>query len=161
MYLSEVFTWLESSAVAVYIRRSDFLFPALETVHILGFVVLAGSALMFDLRLLGFSKKTSVRAFAAHLLPWARRSLLLVIPSGFLLFVTEAVALSNSPIFGIKLILILLALLNAGFFHAFVFPTVHEWDALKHTPPLGRVAAILSIALWGSVIACGRFIAYT
>ena len=50
MQSSDVFEWLEYSSLAVYIRQSPLLFPAIEIVHIAGFIVLVGSAFLFDLR---------------------------------------------------------------------------------------------------------------
>ena len=116
MNVTDMFEWLESSSLAGYIRHSHLLYPVIEIIHIIGFVFLVGSAFLFDFRLLGVSKKIPVTDLAKHLLPWSRRSLLLVIPSGFLLFMTQATSLGYNKVFWTKLILILLAFLNAGFF---------------------------------------------
>jgi hypothetical protein len=60
--------------------------------------------------------------------------------------------------------LILAAGLNAALFHAMVFPSVEVWDAEEMRklppPPSARVSAALSLAIWVSVIACGRLLAY-
>jgi len=50
--------WLETSALAMAMRQWTWLYPSVEIVHILGFVVLVGAAFMFDLRLLGVSPAT-------------------------------------------------------------------------------------------------------
>ena len=157
---TDVFEWLEASALAVYIRQSHVLYPIIEIIHILGFVLLVGSAFLFDLRLLGISNRMSVTGIARHLLPWSRRSLWLVIPAGVLLFMTQATELSQNRYFGIKLILILLAFANAGYFHRYTFRTVTRWDQQQPTPLAARAAAVISITLWTGVITCGRFLAY-
>ena len=159
MQTLDVFEWLECSSLAIYIRQSPLLFPAIEIVHIVGFIFLVGSAFLFDLRLLGISKKLPVQDVANYVLPWSRRSLLMVIPSGLLLFIAQAKALSTNNVFGIKLILILIALTNAGFFHRYTFRSVSVWDTAQ-APGAAKVAAILSLVLWTSVITCGRLIAY-
>lgn len=159
MQTLDAFEWLESSYLAVYIRQSPLLFPAIEVVHIIGFIFLVGSAFLFDLRLLGISKKLSVKDVASYVLPWSRRSLFIVIPTGLLLFITQAKALSTNTVFGIKLILILLAFANAGFFHRYTFQTVSSWNT-AHTTAAAKAAAIISLVLWTSVITCGRLIAY-
>src|SRR5688572_8698337 len=105
MQYADVFEWLEYSDLAVYIRQSPLLFPAIEVVHIIGFIFLVGSAFLFDLRLLGVARKIPVQDAADYVLPWSRRSLILVVPSGFLLFISQAKALSTNGIFGVKLIL--------------------------------------------------------
>jgi len=158
MQSSDVFEWLEYSSLAVFIRQSPLLFPAIEIVHIVGFIVLVGSAVLFDLRLLGVAKKLSVKDVADYVLPWSRRSLIVVVPSGLLLFISQAEALSTNVVFGLKLILILMAFTNAGIFHRFTFPSVSNWST--STPPAAKAAAFISLALWTSVITCGRLIAY-
>ena len=159
MQMHDVFEWLESSYVAIYIRQSPLLFPAIEIVHIVGIIFLAGSAFLFDLRLLGVSKKLTVTDIARYVLPWSRRSLLIVIPSGLLLFISQAKALSTNGVFGLKLILILMAFANAGFFHRYTFRAASDWDT-SQPPAAAKAAAIISLMLWTSVITCGRLIAY-
>jgi hypothetical protein len=159
MQYADVFEWLEYSALAVYIRQSPLLFPAIEIVHIIGFIFLVGSAFLFDLRLLGIAKKLPIKDVADYVLPWARRSLIVVVPSGFLLFISQAKALSANGVFGLKLILILLAFTNAGIFHRFTFRSVSNWS-IAETPVGAKAAAVISLALWTSVITCGRLIAY-
>jgi len=157
---ANVFEWLETSAPAEYIRHSHLLYPIIEIIHIVGFVFLVGSVLLFDFRLLGISKKIPVTDLARHLLPWSRRSLLLVIPSGFILFMTQATSLAANRVFGIKLILILLAFANAGYFHRYTSRDISSWNHLQPSPPAARAAGIISILLWTGVITCGRFLAY-
>lgn len=160
MEQADVFHWLEGSVLAVYIRHSHLLYPVIETVHIVGFVILVGSAVLFDLRLLGVSKTIRVTDLARHLLPWSRRSLAIVIPSGFILFMTQATSLSTNDVFWTKLSLILLAFLNAGYFHRYTFRSVDAWDQLLPTIPSAKAAGIISILLWTAVLTCGRFLAY-
>lgn len=157
---TNVFEWLESSSLAVYIRQSHVLYPVIEIIHIVGFIFLVGSAFLFDLRLLGISKKLLVTDLAKHVLPWSRRSLLLVIPSGFLLFMTQAKSLSTNHVFGIKLTLILLAFANAGYFHRYTFRTVSNWNQFHPAPIAARTAGIISLLVWTGVITCGRLLAY-
>jgi hypothetical protein len=157
---TDVFQWLESSQLAVYIRHSHLLYPVIEIVHILGFIFLAGSAFLFDFRLLGFSRSVPVTTLAGHLLPWARCSLLVVVPSGFVLFMTQATSLADNRIFWLKLLLIALAISNAAYFHRFTFRQVRVWDQGQPTPPSARAAGVISILLWTAVISCGRFLAY-
>ena len=159
MQYADVFEWLEYFDLAVYIRLSPLLFPAIEVVHFIGFIFLVGSAFLFDLRLLGIARKISVKDVAGYVLPWSRRSLILVVPSGLLLFVSQAKALSTNGVFGLKLILILIAFTNAGIFHRFTFRSVSNWSA-SETPAAAKAAALISLLLWVSVISCGRLIAY-
>jgi len=152
--------WLEDSSWAIAIRKSSWLYPMLEIVHITGIALLVGPALMFDLRLLGYSKKLSVSALAQHLLPWSRRALLLIVPSGLLLFITNAATLGYNPVFWIKMLLLVVAGLNARVFHRFTFPSVSGINESIILPPAAKVTAVISIIVWLAVIACGRLLAY-
>lgn len=160
MNATDMFEWLESSSLAEYIRHSHLLYPVIEIVHIVGFVFLVGSAFLFDFRLLGISKKIPVTDLARHLLPWSRRSLLLVIPSGFILFMTQATSLGYNKVFWTKLMLITLAFLNAGYFHKYTFHSADSWNYMQPTPLRAKAAGVISIVLWTGVITCGRFLAY-
>lgn len=157
---TDVFEWLEASTLAVYIRQSHVLYPVIEIFHIIGFIFLVGSAFLFDFRLLGISRKIPVSYLAQHLLPWSRRSLLLVIPSGFLLFMTEATVYSSNRVFALKLSLIVLAFANAGFFHRFTAKNLSDWDHHQPTPAGAKAAGVISLLLWTGVITCGRLLAY-
>jgi hypothetical protein len=151
---------LESSLWAVSIRQSLWLYPALEIIHILGIVMLVGPAFLFDLRLLGFSKNLPVTALSRHLLPWSRRGLLLIIPSGILLFITNAKTLGVDPVFWLKMLLLLVAALNVFVFHKFVFNPVDGPQLPGELPLFSKITAVISILVWISVITCGRLLAY-
>ncbi|HEU5320029.1 MAG TPA: DUF6644 family protein, partial [Methylomirabilota bacterium] len=150
--------WLESSAVAVAMRQWAWLYPVVEIVHIVGFVVLVGAAVMFDLRLLGLSRALPVAGMAGHLLRWARWSLVLVVPSGALMFTAHATEMAVNPAFRLKLLFLAAAFLNAGLFHRVPFRTVADWDTGVRAPAAARAAGLLSLALWLGVISCGRLL---
>lgn len=152
--------WLETSAVAVAMRQWTWLYPIVEIVHILGFVILVGAALMFDLRLLGVSRALPVTAMERHLLRAARLSVALVVPTGVLMFVAHATEMADNPAFRLKVVLLTAALLNAAVFHRAPFRSVAQWDRNSETPLGARLAALLSVVLWVGVITCGRLIAY-
>ncbi|SKB71466.1 DUF6644 family protein [Dyadobacter psychrophilus] len=154
----EFLDWLEKTSWAVGIRQSLWLYPALEIVHILGIVMLVGPAFMFDLRLLGFSQNIPFASLAEHLLPWSRRSLLLIIPSGALLFITNANALGVDPTFWTKMSLIGVAAINVFVFHRFIFKS--NLNPNGNLPSQARISACISIIVWVAVIACGRLLAY-
>jgi hypothetical protein len=156
----EFFDWLEKTSWAVTIRQSLWLYPTLEIAHILGIVMLVGAAFMFDLRLLGFSKNLPLNGLSRHLLPWSERGLLLIIPSGILLFITNAKALAFDPVFWLKLILLIVAGLNVLVFHKFVFNDKDYLRDSEELPLFSKVFAVISIIVWIAIIACGRLLAY-
>ena len=153
--------WIETTQFAAAMREWLWLYPIVEITHILGFSVLVGAAALFDLRLLGVAKVISVAALADYLLPCARRSLLVVIvPSGAMMFAAHATEMAENPAFQIKLLLLILAGLNAAIFHAGVFRTVTAWDVQSATPGAAKLSAVVSLCLWVGVITCGRLLAY-
>ena len=159
--LDTILEWMKASSISVSIRRSAWLYPILEIIHITGIVLVVGAAMMFDLRLLGFSRSISISLLSRHVLPWSRRGLFyLVIPSGLFLFISNASTLGISPVFWLKMILLFLALLNATLFHKLTFRSVAAWDMQSATTSGAKAAALVSIILWISVIACGRLLAY-
>jgi hypothetical protein len=152
--------WLETTQLAAAMREWLWLYPIVEIIHIIGLAVLVGAAVLFDLRLLGLSRSVSVSALAGHALPWARRSLLVIVPSGLMMFTAHATEMAANPAFQIKLASLIAAGLNAAAFHAGVFRTVAVWDVETAAPGAAKASAIFSLCLWTSVIACGRLLAY-
>jgi hypothetical protein len=152
--------WLETTALAGAMRHWLWLYPIVEIAHIVGFVVLVGAAVMFDLRLLGLSRALPVSAMARHHLPWARAALAVVVPSGVLMFMAHATEFAENPAFRVKLVLLAAAGLNALLFHRGAFRTVAGWEAGRPVPVTARAAAVASLALWVGVIAAGRLLAY-
>jgi hypothetical protein len=155
---------LEASALGQAMRQWLWLYPAVEVVHILGIALLFGSIAVMDLRLLGVWKKVAVRPLAAQVLPWSAAAFLLIVPSGLMMFVAHASEFISSPVFALKMCLIMAAFLNIGIFHAVTFRTADVWDSEEmrnlRPPPSARLAGALSLVLWASVIACGRLLAY-
>jgi hypothetical protein len=152
--------WIETSAVAHAMRTWLWLYPIVEIVHIVGFVVLVGAAVMFDLRLLGVSPGLPTSLMARHHLPWARAALLLVVPSGLLMFAAHATEFATNPAFRVKLLFLGLAGLNALVFHRGAFRSVSGWESHTAVPATARAAAFASLVLWVGVIAAGRLLAY-
>jgi hypothetical protein len=152
---------LESSFFSRSLRASLWLYPCIETAHILGFVVLVGSITLFDVRLLGASRTLSVSLLGAHLRRLSLGSVALVVPTGLLLFTAHPLELVKNPVFGVKLVSITLAALNALVFRIGVHRSVATWDQGVPAPRAARLHAIASLALWVTTITCGRFLAYT
>jgi len=160
MDLAELLAPLEQSELAVAMRESIWLYPIVEVVHIAGFVLLVGAVAMFDLRLLGFSSSTGVRALNRSLLPWAWVALLAIVPSGVAMFSAHAAEFAANPAFRVKLVLLAAAAVNALLFHNGVFRSVESWDRHQPTPGAAKASAALSLGIWLGVIGCGRMIAY-
>lgn len=152
---------IEASGLGQAMRQSLWLYPIVEIVHIVGLALLFGSIVVLDLRLLGLSRSVPVRRLANHVLPWTAASFLLIVPSGFAMFVAHASDFIGNPVFVLKIALIFAAGINAAVFHAGAFRSVGGWEVGVLPPPAARLAGGLSLLIWISVIACGRLLAYT
>ncbi len=161
MVLSDLFAWLEDTSLAAFIRQSMWLYPILEIIHIIGITVLVGAALMFDLSLLGSAKQLRLSGLAQHLLPWSQRGLVLILPSGILLFITNSKTLGVDPTFWLKMILLLIAAINVLVFHRLIFRKGNFSNPdIDPVPVSAKISAVISIAVWLGIIACGRLLAY-
>lgn len=152
---------LADSSLAVAMRSELWLYPLVEIVHIIGFSVLVGAVVMFDLRILGLSKGIAVTALARHLLTWAVAALLLILPAGLMMFSAHPHDFAGNDVFVLKLCLIATAGLNALVFHVGIYRGVQQWNTRHKAPGLARIQALVSMALWIAVICCGRLLAYT
>ena len=151
---------VEQLAIAKAMRESLWLYPSVEIVHIVGFVILVGAAAMFDLRVLGLSKRIPVSLLSRHLLPWSAGALILIVPSGLLMFSAHASDFLSNRAFYLKMGLLLAAGLNAAYFHVGPYQSVKAWDVDVPAPPLAKASVALSLVLWLGVITCGRLLAY-
>lgn len=152
---------LGDSSLALAMRSELWLYPLVEVVHIIGFSVLVGAVVMFDLRVLGLSKDIAMTALARHLLRWAVGALLLIMPAGLMMFSAHPHDFAGNNVFILKLCLIAVAGLNALLFHVGPYRSVHRWNIDHTAPALARLQALLSVVLWIAVIGCGRLLAYT
>jgi hypothetical protein len=144
---------IEHSAVGQALRNSLWLFPAVETLHIVGFALLVGAIVTFDVRVIGAKADLDLRRWQRAVLPIVRAGFLLAVPMGMLLFATEATAFVRNPAFRLKLLLIALALANVGLFHRLA--RGRPWVS-----PGLRLAAGVSLLLWLAALTMGRLIAY-
>ena len=141
--------WLENTPVGVEVRTSVWLFPIIETIHTVGIALMAGTIAVVDLRLLGFTlRREPVSVVLQQVLPWTWAGVALMFASGSLLLSSEAVKCYNSLFFRAKIILLLLAGVNAWVFH------------VSTTPRRAKLAGLLSLAFWVCIIAAGRAVGY-
>lgn len=153
--------WLENSSWATAIHQSLWLFPMLETAHLFGIVSLVGATSALDLRLMGLTMKGElVSKIAGRLLPWAWAGLTIQVLTGFCLFASEATRCFENKAFRMKMVMLVLAGLNALIFHQTVYRRVASWDDAPATPLAAKLAGFCSILLWFGIVAAGRWIAF-
>jgi hypothetical protein len=161
MSLLAFFEQLAESPWSVSIHESEIAYSVIESIHVWSMCLFFGLAVMFDLRLLGWTmRKVPVSEFSRRLLPWTIAGFVIMVISGTLLFYAIPVRSYQNIFFRFKMILLLLAGLNVWIFHSRVYPGVVTWDVDRVPPRAARVAGALSLALWIGVIVSGRMIAY-
>jgi hypothetical protein len=146
----------EESPTRILTRISPWLFPAIESGHLLGLCALGGTLLIVDLRMFGVGlTNQSLPALATAVHPWLEASLALIVSTGVLLFASEAGRVLHTPAFWVKIATLPVALL-------YTF-TVRKRVAVRslETSRLTRVTAAVSLLLWFTVAAAGRWIGFS
>ena len=162
MNLDALWQWLEYSPVGDFVAVSAWAFPALESAHVIALVLVVGTIMIMDLRLLGLaSKSCAVTELSSDTLPWTWGAFALAVITGLLLFTSNASGYAANPFFVWKMVLIVLAGINMAIFHVFTWKSVHNWDVDCAVPPAGKVAGALSLIFWITVVAFGRWIGFT
>jgi hypothetical protein len=153
--------WLESTRPAVAISESPWLFPSIESVHVLAIALVVGSITMVDLRLLGVHlKDRPAGELIAEVLPWTWASFCVAVTSGALLFSSNASHYWGTTPFRAKMLLLALAGVNMLLFHATTYRSVDSWGSAARTPRAAKLAGGLSLGLWIGVVTLGRWIGF-
>ena len=154
--------WLEQTPVGLFVRESQYGFPILVAIHIAGLWLSAGIVVWFDLRLLGVSMgSVPARTVYRQLMPWAFGGFVLMVVSGGILVSGFATAAYGNVYFRVKIVALLLAGVNAVVYHRITERRGARSDGATDTPLPARMAGLISIALWATVILAGRMISYT
>ena len=162
MDLPSFLRWLQGTGLAARIRDSLFVFPLLESAHVIGLALVFGTIAVIDLRLLGVaSTERSFQRMASDILKWTWAAFALTALTGSLMFMTNAVVYSHNVYFRTKIALLVLAGLNTLVFELTAGRTMHRWDQAPSAPPIGRAVAALSLVIWIAVIFAGRIIGFT
>jgi len=153
---------LKTSGLATTIQQSLYLFPLIESFHVIGLTIVFGTIAIMDLRLLGLaSTRRPFSRVTADTLKWTWAAFAVTVTTGSLMFITNApVYFANLP-FRLKMTTIALAGINMLIFELTTGRTVRHWDSDRSAPAAGKLAAALSLLLWIGVICFGRWIGFT
>lgn len=161
MSLFEICRWLQNSEWGTGIRESVWVFPIVEGTHVLALALSVGTLLIMDLRLGGFIlKKEPVSQVSTQIMPWSLAGFTIMFITGILLFLSQAEKAYGSIYFRIKILLLILAGINALTFELTLRRRIATWDTQEVPPLRARLAGIMGMLLWAGVIAAGRTMAY-
>jgi hypothetical protein len=162
MDIAAILKWLEDTSVATSIRQSLYVFPLLESTHVLGLALVFGTIAVIDLRLLGVaSSHRPFRRVASDIFQWTWAAFALTAITGALMFITNAGVYYHNGYFRAKMALLALAGLNMAIFELTAGRSVAKWDEAPAAPRAGKAAAVASLAIWIAVICMGRIIGFT
>ena len=152
------FQWCEATAIHDAIANSRWAFAAIESIHLLALAAIGGAVLVVDMRLLGLGLKRQPIADVSHsAFPWMVGSLLVMLTTGIALFLSEPLKCYNSTPFWVKMTALALAML----FTFTIRRKVTHADESRARPILDKLVAVVSLALWFSVGAAGRWIGFS
>jgi hypothetical protein len=133
-------------------RVSDFMqlawsWPLVESLHFTGLTLLFGSIAAWDLRLVGVARHVPMMEFH-RLIPFAMLGFAINVTSGLFFLMTYPDQYVYNPAFHLKMLCVILAGANAATFY------------LHARPGIARLNGAVSLALWVTVIVCGRMITF-
>ena len=153
--------WLADTPGSIALHESLFMYPVVESTHVLVLCLFLGMAIMFDLRLLGLTlTRVPITEIKRRLSPWMVAGFVVMVITGALLFYAIPVRSYQSVFFRVKVVALLLAGLNAYVFHTTIDRKVGEWDRDPKPPRAARRAGATSLVLWAIIVVAGRMIAY-
>ena len=153
--LLEIIYLLEDSYVGEYVRSSLWLFPVIQSFHLIGLGILGGAVVVGDLRLMGILMRTeSTRYVISVTRPWFNFGLFILIITGIPLFLSEAVKCYYSRAFWIKISCLLLGTLFVYFIRNPIVLSKDENFIIK-------ILGFISFSLWVVTAASGRWIGFS
>ncbi len=152
--------FLNATAINSYIQSNAWVWPTMEMIHFAGLCLLLGSLLIIDLSVIGFARDIPLKLvdkfIIATLIGFALNAI-----TGTLFFVGDPGRYAVNIAFRLKILLIVIAGLNALYFTFRVRPEIKA--GANNFTELGanaRISTALSLTLWTSIIVLGRFIPY-
>ena len=162
MSLFQIAEWLEATSLARWVQESQYGFALVVAVHILGLTLSVGTLIWFDLRLLGVSMlRIPVSQLYRRLMPWILSGFAVMFVSGSILLAAYATSAYGNFYFRIKATALVLAGINAIFYHRFTERQIHRWDEARLPSLPARAAGLISILVWSVAILAGRMMSYT
>lgn len=153
--LLEIIYLLEDSYIGEYVRSSSWLFPVIQSFHLIGLGILGGAVVVGDLRLMGILMRTESTRYVIRVTrPWFNFGLFILIITGIPLFLSEAVKCYYSRAFWIKISCLLLGAL-------FVYFIRNPIVLSKDQNFMIKILGFISFSLWVVTAASGRWIGFS
>jgi hypothetical protein len=150
------FEWCESTGLSRTVRESLWMFPVIEAFHLVGLSLLGGALLVVDLRLLGWGLKDgTIGELQRQAKPWLVAAIVLMLGTGLLLFLSEAIKCYYNTAFWVKMSTLPFAL-------AFTLTVKDRFArSATYTSPSSQWVGTADLLLWFIVAAGGRWIGFS
>ena len=153
--------WLGETPWSIALLESLYMWPFVESAHVLTLGLFVGTTVMMDLRLLGVAfRKVPIHAFTGRMLPWTHLGFIIMTVTGLLLFYSQPLRYYHNVFFRVKVLLLIAAGINAFVFHRGAHRRASQWCEDARPPRPARVAGAVSLTAWTIVVVTGRLIAY-
>jgi hypothetical protein len=152
-------TWCQDSWLGIAMRDLAWVWPIAEALHFIGLCVMFGALLVVDLRVLGLARRIPLES-AVRFVPIAIWGFGLNLVTGIAFFAGDPFRYWPNIGFRIKMILIVLAGINAIAFERMERHKLERLAPESDVEATGKLIAGVSLALWVGVIVLGRMIPY-
>jgi len=151
--------WLESTALAEWVRTSLVGYPFVLTVHSVGMAIMVGLVTVINLRLVGRFERLPYASLDGVLrLAWYGFAINAI--SGAAIFTSQAVSYITSPVYLLKMAMVLGGAIVAWKMQPILRRDAVGWDGGSAVPSSMQTLAKASLAMWLVAVITGRFTAY-
>ena len=150
------------SPISTLIRENGVIFPWLEVLHVLAISTVVGSIALVDMRLVGIASTSyPISRLTKAVLPLTWSAFALALVSGALMVSSKPADYFANFAFQMKMLMLLAAGLNMAVFHLLTIRGISLWDRDAPVPAAAKVAGVLSMIIWVTIVALGRWIGFT
>ena len=154
-----ILDWIVTTPLSRWVTSGPWIWPTLETLHFSGLCVLIGGLILMDLRLIGYRRGLPLRT-VHRIMPLVFLGFGINACTGFPFVMGDPHRYAVNYAFKVKMVLLLLAGLNALWFRLQMWPRMQHWTETTASPPLARFMGTASLLLWFGVGIHGRLITF-
>ena len=151
--------WILSTSLNAWVLSSPWAWPIMEILHFMGLSILLGAMLLIDVRLAGHWRGIALSA-VHRLLPWAALGFGINLITGVIFFFGDPERYVANIGFKIKLVLVVIAGLNAIWFKLKIDADMMSWSPDQDSTAQAKTVAYISLISWFGVLLFGRLIPY-
>jgi hypothetical protein len=154
-----IIDWILATDLSRFVGNYGWVWPASESLHFIGLVLLTGTVGMFDMRVLGFAR--GIPPVELHrLLRWGLLGFGVSVATGIVFIAGTPDQYFFNSAFYVKVTGLLLMGLNAALFYAVPFRAVRALGPGDDAPRAAKICAAISLLLLVVVMGAGRMLTF-